>query len=238
MRLTKHLISKNSKIYDDYYKDGIIDGWDDSDKEYSYKYFFKIQNFSNRDFKNSSVLDVGCGSGDLVPYLRNVKIEKYLGIDIYEPAIKIAKKKYPNENFQNCDLLKKNFHKFDFVICSGALSTNLTTPKNKTTAKTTTKLISPVVSNYDFIKTMLEKMWSLSKYGVTFNCFTNDTEGKASHIFYYNLNKLRKICLGILGNEGFLKILKNPLKNEFGPDEKQITVYLIRKTNTTGFRKL
>lgn len=224
MHLTKKLISKNSKIYDDYYKDGIIDGWNIEDKEYSYKYFFKIQDFSNRSFKNASVLDVGCGSGDLVPYLRNLKIGRYLGIDIYEPAIKIAKKKYPNENFIVGDLLKKKFHRFDFVICSGALSTNLKLSKEKNLKIKTSR----TPNNYDFLKSMVEKMWSLSKYGITFNCFTSDTEGKASHIFYYNLNKLKKICLEILKDKGFLKILKNPLKNKFGPDENQITVYLIR----------
>jgi SAM-dependent methyltransferase len=40
-----------------------------------------------------SILDVACGEGLLVPYLRFIEYERYLGIDISEVAIRAAKMK-------------------------------------------------------------------------------------------------------------------------------------------------
>ena len=57
------------------------------------------------------VLDVGCGSGE---FARFVKEDKYLGFDIDEQSLFLAKNKFPNHKFTSQLPLK--VQKFDTVI--------------------------------------------------------------------------------------------------------------------------
>jgi len=56
---------------------------------------------------NSKVLDLGCGNGRLIDFLKDKNIE-YFGIDFSEELIKMAKNKYGN-NFQVADILNLPF---------------------------------------------------------------------------------------------------------------------------------
>jgi len=56
---------------------------------------------------NSKVLDLGCGNGRLIDFLKDKNI-KYFGIDFSEELIKMAKNKYGN-NFQVADILNLPF---------------------------------------------------------------------------------------------------------------------------------
>ena len=49
------------------------------------------------DLAGKNILDVGCGFGDLYKFLckKNIPISEYLGVDISEQFIKIARKRYP-----------------------------------------------------------------------------------------------------------------------------------------------
>jgi ubiquinone/menaquinone biosynthesis C-methylase UbiE len=65
----KQITEENKVVYDDYYRSGIIDGWEDQDKSYNFSHLFKIANKTHHSLKSASVLDVGCGTGDILPYL-------------------------------------------------------------------------------------------------------------------------------------------------------------------------
>jgi len=66
--------------------------------------------------KDKSVLEIGCGTGDLVAKL---KPKIGVGIDISEEMIKIAKQKYPQYEFIVDDVENLNINqKFDYVIMS------------------------------------------------------------------------------------------------------------------------
>ena len=74
--------------------------------------------------KDSSVLDVGCGFGDLYGFLNHQKIKvNYYGVDINENFINIAKKRYHDATFEVRDIEKQRFtKKFDWVIGLGLTS--------------------------------------------------------------------------------------------------------------------
>lgn len=75
------------------------------------------------DLSNKSVLDIGCGFGDLHGYLSNLFKEiRYLGIDINEKAISVARKKYQNTSFEVMDFNNYNGGEFDYTIASGIFS--------------------------------------------------------------------------------------------------------------------
>ena len=73
------------------------------------------------DLKNRRVLDLGCGIGDLYPFL----VERfgdvdYTGVDIVPELVAAAAKKYPRARFLCRDLLSNNFDEtFEYVLISG-----------------------------------------------------------------------------------------------------------------------
>lgn len=81
----------------------------------------KLKKLSEKIKENTSVLDLACGNGRLLEALRHKKIN-YLGIDSSLELIKIAKKSYPDFNFELADMLDfKTEHKYDYIFCIAAL---------------------------------------------------------------------------------------------------------------------
>ncbi len=68
---------------------------------------------------NSSVLEVGCGTGEFAKDLIQKNLTNYLGVDISEQAIEVANSKvnHPNFKFIATDFLKVDIDtKFDYAI--------------------------------------------------------------------------------------------------------------------------
>src|SRR5574338_546701 len=191
MMLLKEILNKNNKIYDDYYSDGYIDGWEDIDKKHNFHYLFKIEKYCKCLLDNCSVLDMGCGTGDILKYLpENCD---YLGIDIYKPALNLAKIKFPDYKlrFKYRNILTfRSKSKFDFVICSGALTVNHG-------------------NNYEFLNKAVKNMWRLCKKGVTFNILSNEKED--DELFYYDIDEVKNICLKIINKKGTYNSKFNPI---------------------------
>jgi SAM-dependent methyltransferase len=99
-----------------------------------------------------TILDVGCGMGDLLPFLYAKTANfNYLGVDINEGFIEIAKKRYDGHRFKVVDPFKEKVSgRFDIVISSGVMNAN--TPQ--------------------WLKRrqqMIEKLFKLSRETVAFN---------------------------------------------------------------------
>jgi SAM-dependent methyltransferase len=82
--------------------------------------------FRNINPKGKKILDIGCGLGDLIPFL-NEKTGgdyTYIGIDIAEKLIEDARKNYGSENksFYVGDIFSINEPGIDIAVLSGALS--------------------------------------------------------------------------------------------------------------------
>jgi len=81
--------------------------------------------YKNFDFEKRSLLDVGCGYGDLYDYLnhqKRVKLE-YQGIDFMQEFVDAAKDKFPHNYFFRGDFLELSMaRKFDFVVGIGITS--------------------------------------------------------------------------------------------------------------------
>lgn len=67
------------------------------------KNLFDIFNWPNLniEWKNVSILDYGCNQGNYITSAKNfIDHNKYLGVDLIDSSITLAKQRYPNYNFQ------------------------------------------------------------------------------------------------------------------------------------------
>lgn len=82
------------------------------------------------DLEGKSILDVGCGFGDIVNVISQTAGRfSYLGVDMVDDFITIAKRKHPGVSF----LVRNYFEEppketFDVIISSGALNSNFDKP--------------------------------------------------------------------------------------------------------------
>lgn len=79
------------------------------------------------DFSGKSVLDVGCGFGEMAKFLhKRYKDVKYTGVDIVPEFIAQAKADHPYFDFEVKDYFNDPIdEKFDVVMASGTLNSNL-----------------------------------------------------------------------------------------------------------------
>lgn len=105
------------------------------------------------DLQGKSIVDVGCGYGDLYSWLvdHDITPAKYIGVDIDQDHVEHAHKRLPEEcELHVGDYLEMDLGEQDYTICSGSL-------------------------NYDmddwleFATGVLDKMWQTSSIGIVFN---------------------------------------------------------------------
>jgi SAM-dependent methyltransferase len=152
-----------------------------SSKETHYKRFKILTegiNFINKD----KVLDYGCGTAELLNFLKKKKNFKgmYTGIDIAPNIISSLKKKYYYDkkvNFFNIDILKnsKNIRKFDYIFISGTYN-NL------------------IKDNWDWMKKTLKILFRKTNKILVFNNLTTYVDYKDKYLFYIEPEKIFKFC--------------------------------------------
>lgn len=79
------------------------------------------------DFEKKSVLDVGCGFGDIIPFIqKKAKRFKFTGVDLVPEFLEVAQTKYPEFRFIQRDYFGNPLDEvFDIVITSGTLNGNI-----------------------------------------------------------------------------------------------------------------
>ena len=167
------------------------------DREAQFKRFEVLSN--ELDLKDQTLLDIGCGLGDLFAYLKSVNNipAKYVGTDLVSEMIELAKEKQPTCEFYCCDVLAENpaTITFDTVFCSGVF--NLRTDDN--------------IGFLNYALTALEKLTTTNSK-IVFNFLHQRTEKQYDHCFYYNPEVVKKMFLNFYSN---VKIIDNYLPNDF-----------------------
>lgn len=141
------------------------------------------------DISGKSLLDVGCGFGDLSGYLRRQGITvKYTGYDLSSKLIEIAKRRNPSANFEVKDILSEDFGKFDYIITSGTLNKKLT-------------------GNRLYAARMIKTMFEHCRKGIAFNMFTTLVDFKEDYLYYYSpgdiLNTCRKLSRKVIMRDNY-----------------------------------
>jgi len=155
--------------------------------------------------KNCTILDFGCGTGYLYEFLKKKKFKgKYLGIDISNEAINLAKKKFfrkKNASFETQDIFTQPLKKkFDYIIINGTF--------NNYTG-----------DNWQWMTKCLELLFRSTKKKIVFNNLSSYVDYFDKSLFYvdplkllgYIKKKLSSKC--ILDHSYSLK--KNTIPYEF-----------------------
>ncbi|WP_421954168.1 class I SAM-dependent methyltransferase [Polaromonas sp.] len=103
---------------------------------------------------SDSIIDIGCGYGDLYSYLKACGwTGRYTGVDINPELIAEGKRRYPEADLRVVDLQLDSFNEsFDWCICCATLTSNTKgTPFE------------------EHLKQMLDLMWAMSRKGLSFN---------------------------------------------------------------------
>ncbi len=120
-----------------------------------------------------SVLDVGCGHGDLSHYVNN-----YTGVDIRKHAIDVANKKFPNSKFIQGSL-DDVIDKFDWVFASGIFCFKSSDWHNETNI-------------------IIKKMFDKCERGIAINFLSDLSDGKRDpDMMYVTSNDISKAIDGI-----------------------------------------
>ena len=108
----------------------------------------------------ASVLDCGCGRGDLLRYFEEESIHcDYFGVDASEAMIEEARSNYPTQIFKKTDFLEESFKvSVDYVIASGALSYRVEDPM-------------------EFLEVAIYKLFSMAEQGLAFNLLSQVHDG-------------------------------------------------------------
>lgn len=135
------------------------------------------------DFEGKTVLDVGCGFGNIIPFIsKKAKNFSYTGVDAVPEFIKAAQKKYPKHRFLQRDYFNHPLReKFDVVISSGALNSNFKNP-------------------YHFRKKAIKTMFDHAREKMAFNMagfYPQPKNKKKYRVFFANSLIILKYCLSL-----------------------------------------
>lgn len=171
--MSKDYWKKNLDYYTDTHKQhpGEAQGLDWS--EASQKIRFKVLAEAVKDRSpDDSILDVGCGYGDLSKYTDWTS--RFHGIDLNPHMIEEAKKRYPSLTFSTANL-EEIADTYDWVLASGPF--NLKTDDYQ-----------------EMIQEVIQEMWRLCKKGGTFNILVEGSDIINDEMHFYDPGLVLNYC--------------------------------------------
>lgn len=146
-------------------------GWRDRLQQSTY--FAALVQIGLRD--DSSVLDVGCGQGDLYAFLDARGFRgPYTGVDLSPQLIALARERFPTARFLLGDVLESAPGAHDYVVASGLFDYRTSD--------------SPVR-----LRATLRRMFALARLGLAWNMFAVAPPGR-SDLYHEPLGDLLAIC--------------------------------------------
>ena len=169
---------------------------------------FETEFFISKIKKKTSVLDIGCGEGELLKNLKDKKKCNCYGVDFGPELIKVAKRNSKNINFFCLDMtkLKKEFKcniKFDYIITKRSIQNLTSWPEQKLFlnqlkyfCKKKTKILLMESSN-DGLKNINKMRTKLNLKKITkpwHNLYFNDIKIKNTKFSGIKLMSIKELC--------------------------------------------
>lgn len=154
------------------------------------------------DLSNATILDVGCGFGDLYDFLKNkgLKVD-YWGCDISPKMIELAKEKRPFLRFEVADILTwADRERFDYVLSTGF---NCVKTGN----------------NESLLRKMIEKMYGLCRIGVAVGMVSTYQTNQNEQTYYASPEDVFSYCMSLCK--------RVVLRHDYMPHD--FTIYLYKR---------
>lgn len=156
------------------------------------------------DFDNKSILDIGCGLGHFVHFLKlkGVNNYTYYGVDIVDQFINIANEKYPFKHIKfRCEnFLEGKYDKvYDIIIGNQIFYRKI-----------------KGIDTFDYIKEVMNKAFNICNGYMMFNFLSAYAEIQYEENYYVKPEKLLDFAYSLSKNV--------TLKNNYSPYEFTITI--------------
>jgi len=158
---------------------------------------------SRWDISGCSLLDFGCGFGDMFNYIsaKGIPDVKYTGVDINNRFIEIAKQRHKRAEFLCGEVQEFIFSpRFDFVFSSGVFNHALE-------------------DNMGFIKKSLDSFDRMSKRGFAVNFLSNKVDFQYDYTYHADPSEILKLAYNYSNNV--------VLRNDYMPFE--FTIFVDKK---------
>ena len=142
----------------------------------------EIINVSELD--GASVLEIGCGIGSLYEYCiqdRGMKDLTYKGVDLVPEMIDLAKQKFPEAEFEVCNILEQKLEKtYDYVILCGVFN---------------------VATKTEEMEKILSEAFQYCKKGMAFNFISTYVNFHDEEMSYHNPQEIFSFCVESLSRK-------------------------------------
>ncbi len=154
----------------------------------------------NHDLSGRSLLDVGCGVGDLLNHLQRREIDcEYDGFDISPEMVKLCREKFPGIRFESGNFLDWNPGKsFDYTIAVGIHNIKLDGAR-------------------EVLERVTRKQFELSRIAAHVSLLTDRYAGFAPHILAWRVEEVLSMALEITPYV--------VLRHDYLPNDFSITLY-------------
>lgn len=158
------------------------------------------------DIANASVLDLGCGFGDLYRYLAGRAAGlQYVGCDISPDVLQVARERHPQLRFDLRDILDEPYpdRSFDYVVASGIFNHR-------------------IEDNEGYLERTLGAAFRISARAIAANMTTDQVDYKDDRLHYFSPEQVLRFCRSLSRRVA--------LRHDYPLFE--FTVFVYRDTNT------
>lgn len=139
---------------------------------------FQILASGAQPLAGKSVLDIGCGFGDLYHYLSAGGVDvRYTGCDISPEILAVARERHPGLTVEERDVLEDPYpdEAFDYVFLSGIFNRRLS-------------------DNEGFLERLLACAYRTCAVAVCANMTTDQVDYRDDHLYYFNPEGVVRFC--------------------------------------------
>jgi SAM-dependent methyltransferase len=166
--------------------------------------------FEIGDVADAKILDFGCGTGAMFASLRRRYDFRgdYVGCDISEGMLKLARAKFPGARFTTLDIFADPpAETFDYVFASGTFNNDH-------------------VDAYEFLLAAVPRLFALARKGLAFNLLSADAPRRVMELLYIDPVEMFDFCRREVTP---LVALRNDYRIEDEDIPEDFTLYLRRE---------
>jgi cyclopropane fatty-acyl-phospholipid synthase-like methyltransferase len=130
----------------------------------------------------ASLLDVGCGSGELLAFCRQVGWQpNYFGIDVSEEMVASCNRRFGSGVAATIPLaeLVRQGRRYDFVIASGTFNVRQQSPEDEWRR---------------FVECSVAEMFTLARRAAAFNIMSTRVDYRYDHLFYADVEDVARLA--------------------------------------------